>query len=133
MAAIGLRELYTLRDLNFIILAAGILLGLFLYKRKYHHIDYLTGIKIGLRITFTAVLPFSALIYSYLATDISFINYFKERLSAGEFFSISGDFITPFTLALIICLEGSLSGCIISALAMEYFKIKTNLKITGHE
>lgn len=124
MAAIGLRELYALRDLNFIILAGGILLGLFLYKRKYDQMDYLTGIKIGLRITLTAVLPFSVLIYSYLATDTSFINYFKARLSTGELLSISGDFITPLTLALVICLEGTISGCIISAVTMEYLKLK---------
>lgn len=125
MAAIGLRELYSLRDLNFLLLSGGILLGLHLYKKRVHAtFDYTTGMKIGIRITVTSVLPFSLLIYSYLATDAKFINYFKTRLNTGEFFSISGDFITPLTLSAIICAEGIISGCLITAIAMQYFKKK---------
>ncbi|MGZ3862208.1 MAG: hypothetical protein ACXVPN_11840 [Bacteroidia bacterium] len=135
MAAIGLRELYSLRDLNFLILTGGILLGLFMYKRKHHDkIDFLTGMKIGIRITLTAVFPFSLLIYSYLATDMTFINYFKARLNTGELIAVSGDFITPLTLACIICIEGVISGCIITMLAMQYLKRDhKQIKNNGHE
>ena len=123
MRSIGLHELFALRDINFIFLTGGIFFGLYLYgKESKSKIDYLTGIKIGTYITLIAIIPFSILIYSYLATDIVFMNLLTTHIKASEFLSIPDQFINPLSAAGIIFLEGLFSGILLTFIAMHYFK-----------
>jgi len=123
MRAIGLYELFALRDFNIVFLVTGILFALSSYsKMSKDGADYLTGLKIGIRITLTAILPFALFIYFYLTTDTTFMNLLKTTLNMGEFTSILGEIISPAIAAVIIFLEGLLSGVIITFVAMQYYK-----------
>src|SRR5438552_3792241 len=79
MRAIGFYEMIALRNFNILFLCGGILLALLSYRKKNKGIKYPTGIRIGLRITITSVIPFAAFIYYYLLTDDNFMNFLKAK------------------------------------------------------
>lgn len=123
MRSVGLHELFALRDFNFMFLLAGILLALSRYRKtRKSKIEYRTGLKIGMRITLTAVIPFALFIYFYINTDDSFMHVLRIKLYAGEFTAVLGEIISPAIAAGIICAEGLLSGALTTFIAMQYFK-----------
>lgn len=117
MKACGLYEILAFRYFNFIFLLFGIVVTFHDYRKalKDEGVDYLTGIKMGLRITLTAVIPFAIFVWSYLTLDSNFMGYIKQ-------FSEFGSYLTPVTAAGAIAIEGVVSGGITTFIAMQYFK-----------
>jgi hypothetical protein len=125
MRSIGLYALFALRDFNSVFLMGGIFIALSLYSKIIKgKIEYATGLKIWIRVTLTAVIPFALFIYFYLITDESFMALLKAKLNVGEYTGFLGEYMTPGIAAGIICLEGILSGIIITFIAMQYLKNK---------
>jgi hypothetical protein len=105
-----------LRGLNFLILLGGILIALKMYSSATKDkIDYFTGIKIGLRITFIGVLPFVLFIALYLSFDKHFMQMIQQTVSIGNY-------LNPVTAAGAVFIEGISSGAVITFCAMQYFK-----------
>jgi hypothetical protein len=125
MRAIGLHEVIALRNFNIVFLSGGILLALFFYgKKSKGKIGYSTGLKIGIRITLSSVIPFTLFVYYYLLTDDGFMSFLKTKFSTGESAVLAEEYIIPAVAAGITCIEGLLSGFVITFIAMQYFKEK---------
>jgi len=117
MNAFKLQEVLALRAFNFFILLGGIMWAFRLYIKatEENKIDYFVGLKIGLRVVFTAVVPFAVFMALYLVYDGHLMYVIKENTGIG-------DYLNPLTIAGAICIEGLGSGMIITFMAMQYFK-----------
>ena len=78
-------------------------------------IDYFAGLKIGIRVVFTAVIPFAIFIALYLVYDGHLMYLIQETTGIGYY-------LNPLTIAGAICIEGIGSGFIITFMAMQYLK-----------
>lgn len=117
----SLSEILLLRFLNFFILLGGILFAFKLYSRAIHErIDYFTGLKIGIRITLIAVIPFALFIALFLSYDSHLMQVIQHSIGIGEY-------LNPVTAAGAVCMEGISSGLIITFAAMQYFKSNEDL------
>jgi hypothetical protein len=117
MSAFKLQEVIELRGFNFVFILGGILLVLRLYSKTVEEdkIDYFVGLKIGIRVTFTAVILFAIFMALYLVYDDHLMTVIKTSTGVG-------DYLNPLTVAGAICIEGLSSGVIITFIAMQYFK-----------
>ncbi|HXU27319.1 MAG TPA: hypothetical protein VN698_08815 [Bacteroidia bacterium] len=116
MSAFKLQEVIELRGFNFVFFAGGILLALRLYNKAIEdRIDYFTGLKIGIRVVFTSIIPFAIFMALYLVYDDHLMNVIKQATGVG-------DYLNPLTVAGAIFMEGLSSGIIITFIAMQYFK-----------
>ena len=117
MSAFKLQEVLALRAFNFFILLGGILWAFRLYIKatEENKIDYFAGLKIGIRVVFTAVVPFAIFMAIYLVYDGHLMYVIKENTGIG-------DYLNPLTIAGAVCIEGLGSGMIITFIAMQYYK-----------
>jgi hypothetical protein len=117
MKAFGLYEVLSFRYFNFVFLLTGILTTFYNYKKKVARdgIDYFTGIKMGIRITLIAVVPFVFFMAIYLYVDKEFMNYIRGNAEFGRYLS-------PFIASGAVGIEGFVSGGITTFAAMQYFK-----------
>lgn len=117
MSAFKLQEVLSLRAFNFVILLAGILWTFHLYNKanETSKVDYFTGLKLGIRVTFVAVISFAIFMALYLVYDNHLMDVIKENTGIGQY-------LNPLTIAGAICMEGLSSGFIITFIAMQYFK-----------
>jgi len=117
MKAFGLYQILELRYFNAIFLITGIVIAFYNFRKKVspEGIQYLKGIKMGMKITLIAVLPFVIFMGIYLAIDKDFMAYIIEN---GDF----GQWLSPVRAAGVIAIEGLISGAIITFMAMQYFK-----------
>ena len=117
MIVVGLSEVLWLRYVNFAILLAGIIGAFKIYKKKVATggIPYFDGLRMGARITLTAMIPFAIFIGIYLKIDTSFMNYVRQ---SAEF----GSYLTPGSAAAGVAFEGIVSGFLTSFCLMQYFK-----------
>ena len=119
MRTFGWYQVLELRYFNVLILFAGIHSALLSYRNRIspEGIDYLKGLKMGLRISLTAIIPFAIFMAIYLKIDTNFMNYIIQN---GEF----GKYLTPGRAAGVIGFEGFVSGAIVTYIIMPYFKNK---------
>jgi hypothetical protein len=119
MKAVGLNQVLEFRYVNVVFLITGILGTYYNYRRKVdtEGIEYLTGLKMGLRITLTAIIPFALFMAIYLRIDTDFMHYIREYAPFGRY-------LTPINAAGVVGVEGFISGGITSFMAMQYFKDK---------
>lgn len=119
MKLFNLHEILLFRYLNFIFLLSGMLIvfNYFNKKTKGKGIDYLTGISLGVRFSFAAVVPFAFFMGIYLTLDDWFMTYIKNT---AEF----GSYLNPVIAAGAIFIEGIGAGVITTFMMMQYFKEK---------
>ncbi|HTA61763.1 MAG TPA: hypothetical protein VK835_04880 [Bacteroidia bacterium] len=117
MSAFKLQEVLALRAFNFFILLGGILWALHFYRKANEEdkIDYFEGLKIGIRVVFTAIIPFAVFMALYLVYDDHLMNVIKETTGIGAY-------LNPLTIAGALCIEGLSSGFIVTFIVMQYFK-----------
>lgn len=117
MKLLGLSHILELRFLNFIIIGAGISVGIVRLKRELHERDfYLQGLAQGVYVTVVAVMFFAGFISLYLSlVDHKLMEEVRQNTPAG--FPVTGASIFG---ALIM--EGLASGVIISFIVMQYLK-----------
>lgn len=117
MKAVGLAEVPSLRYFNFVFMAAGILSAFTYYKRKYSPggLDYLFGLRLGIRITLTAIIPFAVFMFIYLKMDRGFMEFIINNADYGRY-------LNPLNAAAMIGFEGFVSGALVSYITMPYFK-----------
>jgi drug/metabolite transporter (DMT)-like permease len=120
MSAFKLEEILALRAVNFIFLLGGIILALYTYSKIIKDkIDYFTGLKMGIWVTFMAVIPFALFMAIYLMYDDYLMDIIKQSTRMGEY-------VNPFTIFGAICAEGISSGAIIAFIIMQFFKKEVN-------
>lgn len=118
MKLIGLVHIVELRALNIFILAAGVITAIRELKNTSprRHLSYLKGFGLGLMTTAIGVVVFSLFLFFYLAAlDPGFMLNLQqtERL---------GSYLNPYTVAILIIIEGGFSGVILSLATMQYMK-----------
>lgn len=116
MQLLGLAEMVWLRSFNGLFLATGIFLLVRNFaSRNGESLEMLDGLRLGLRATAIAVLPFSFFMYLVLSFNPEFLHLIQNTADFGSF-------ITPFSAAGMITVEGLVSGFMISYIMMMYFK-----------
>ena len=109
-------QIIQLRYLNFFILLAGILIAINTYrKRNNNHVEYLEGFFLGMFTTAITSIVFAVFVGVYLSFHQDFMNYIKTV-------AIMGDYLTPSAVALIISIEGGISGLIITFVSLQYYR-----------
>jgi hypothetical protein len=116
MKAFGSAHLTELRYLNFFILSAGIFYAYYLFRKPGYNIEYFAGAGLGFITTAASVIPFAAFLYAYFTyVDPGLLVTIKSS-------SLMGEYLTPFTVAGAIVVEGMASGVILSFILMQYYK-----------
>jgi hypothetical protein len=116
MKLLQLHYILELRYANVVFLYFGILYAL-TQRRKYQgEIEYLPGLMDGLKTTVICVLSFTVFLVTYLLfIDTDFMLYIEQEAPFGKYLS-------PWTVAGAIFIEGFISGGIISFCLMQYYK-----------
>ncbi|MES2559357.1 MAG: DUF4199 domain-containing protein [Bacteroidota bacterium] len=118
MESVGLAAIPEYRIANFIIQIAAVSISIKLYKASTKgNFNYLEGFILGCFSSFISAVLFAAFIYIYL-----------HKINPGllqslmDHSSMMGKYLTPFSAALTVTLEGSIAGLIISFAFMQFFK-----------
>jgi hypothetical protein len=116
MKYLNLVELFHLRYFNFFILGAGILLAMNKYKNSNdNHVEYLEGFFLGMFTTAVASTLFAVFVGIYLGFHPDFMNYIMSV-------ALMGDYLTPSASALIVAMEGGISGLLITFASLQYYR-----------
>jgi hypothetical protein len=116
MKVVGLIYILELRLLNFLFLAAGVIIALKTYRDHYGgRINYGEGFALGSLVSVTGVITFCIFLAIYLNIDTEFMRYVQKN-------ALMGGYLTPVTAAAGVSLEGIASGVIFSFASMQYFK-----------
>lgn len=131
MKAFGLAHITELRYLNFFILSAGVFYAYYLFRKPGYNIEYFAGAGLGFITTVASVIPFAVFLYTYFTyVDPGLLEIIKSVSKMGEY-------LTPFTVAGAIVVEGMASGVILSFMLMQYYKTagldKSDRKWTQHK
>ena len=116
MLGFGLIEQYPLRILNIVFLFTGIFMAVNAYRTnpKFKP-NYLGGIGVGLLTSAVALFLFSIFVIIYLASNPGFM----ESLKSYEYF---GRYLNPYIAGVVIFLEGTVSGLLVSFILMQFYK-----------
>ncbi|TXC81674.1 hypothetical protein [Luteibaculum oceani] len=116
MQALNLAGMVWLRSFNGVFLGLGIWLILRHFRDSQDHkLEFLDGIRIGLRTTVIAVLPFSFFMFLVLSLNTGFLEYIQQNAWCGEF-------VTPISAAGMLSIEGIISGFMMSYVFMMSLK-----------
>ncbi|MCE3280378.1 MAG: hypothetical protein K0S44_2569 [Bacteroidetes bacterium] len=127
MKALGLAQVVELRFFNILIIAAGVIYGIYNLKHKLHEQEfYLKGLAQGMIITVVTVVTFALFVTIYL-------RYFDVALmeEIGKRVPYTGS-LDSMVIFVAIFMEGMASGAIITFSAMQYLKSQGTVK-TGYE
>ena len=118
MKYMNLLDIAELRSLNFLILIVGLYFTFRYYKMKSQmHIEYLKGLSLGIFTSIISIVLFAIFIFIYFSEiDSQLLQQLKNNAP------IMGHYLTPFSAAFTIILEGGISGLIISFAMMQYYK-----------
>ena len=118
MKYMSLLDIVELRGLNFLILGGGLFLTYRYYKLKTHApIDYIKGFSLGTFTSLISVALFAIFIYIYFSKiDPPLLEQLRNNSP------LMGQYLTPFSAAFTIILEGGISGLVISFAIMQYYK-----------
>jgi len=107
-----------LRAFNFLILLGGLFFTFKYFRSKSKvHIDYLKGISLGILTSAVSIVLFALFIYIYFSEiDPLLLQQLKNNAP------LMGQYLTPFSAAFTIIVEGSISGLILSFAIMQYYK-----------
>ncbi len=114
MLGLGLIREYELRILNIIFLFAGVYMAINSYRDGARS-NYLGSIGVGILTSGTALVIFSTFVIVYLAANPSFM----EALKTHEYF---GRYLNPYIAGVVIFIEGTISGLLVSFILMQYYK-----------
>ena len=116
MKLLSLHYILELRYANIVFLYFGILFAITQRKKYQGEIEYLPGLMDGLKTTAICVLMFAVFFVSYLLfLDTDFMLYLQQEAPLAEF-------MTPWTVAGVLLIEGFISGGIITFCLMQYYK-----------
>ena len=125
MRYFNLIEMIHLRYLNFFILLAGILFAMNKYKNSNgNHVEYLEGFFLGMFTTAVASTLFAVFVGIYLGFHPDFMNYIMSV-------ALMGDYLTPSACALIVAMEGGISGLLVTFASLQYYR-KFEIWHAGH-
>lgn len=116
MKYLHLAQMLELRALNFLILLTGIIIALNKFKKQNdNHIKYFEGFGLGMLTALVSTIIFAVFIGVYLSFDSEFMGYIVTH-------GVMGNYLNPSACALVILIEGVISGLLISFGAMQYYR-----------
>ncbi len=118
MESLGLATVPEYRIVNFLIQFIAVATSIKLFKSASNgRFTYLEGFALGCLSSFISVILFALFIYAYLSK----INpeLLPSLMNKAE---MMGKYLTPFSAALAVAVEGSIAGLIISFTLMQFFK-----------
>ncbi len=118
MKLAGLVEIAELRLLNVFIMMGGCALAIRYYNATYNrHIQYLEGIMLSFLSINISAFIFAIFIFIYLSQlDPVLLDALKSNAP------VMGKYLTPFSAAFSLIVEGVIAGLIVSFVLMQYFK-----------
>lgn len=127
MSAIGLEHNLELRSLNLFIMVGGVYFSIRTIKRKNKDFDYLKGIGTGFLAALSSSVAFALFNIIYLTA----INpAFMTEVIAEEPF---GAYLNPYSVAIVILMEGVASGFLFTFGLMQWFKGREGNKKAIHQ
>ena len=115
MALFGLSQNLWLRMFNFIIMGTGVLLTLRKLYSGAAKPDYYRGLAAGMITAVVGTISFAVFMTIYLSIDTAMMKVIKESIYHARF-------MNPFIISVGLCIEGILSGYIITFTAMQWYK-----------
>lgn len=101
MKALNLSEQYNFRIFNGVIHLALIFLAIRKYRQEFPgDFNVLSGTAAGIVTSMVGVIPFAIFQLIYLNLDTAFMQYLQGNVS------MIGEYLTPYTAALIVLMEG---------------------------
>jgi hypothetical protein len=118
MAAQGLADVPEYRIFNYIFQAAAIAFSIKYYKSTHKgNYSYLEGFGLGCFSSFISSVLFAGFLFIYLnAIEPDMLNVLRNNSL------MLGKYLTPFSAALAVAVEGSIAGLIISLALMQFYK-----------
>ena len=114
MKALHLSDNYNFRIFNGVIHISLIFMAIRQYRSdRPDEFNYLSGAASGVVTSVVGVLPFAIFQLIYLSIDNSFMSYLQQNVAS------IGQYLTPFTAALIILMEGLAVSVIASYIVMR--------------
>jgi hypothetical protein len=114
MHALNLSNRFDFRVLNGVIHISLLYLAIRDFRRLHpDRFNYLSGVATGMVTTVFGVLPFALFQLIHLALNDSFMQYLQENAP------LIGNYLTPFSAALVVFLEGIGVGFIASYILMR--------------
>jgi hypothetical protein len=116
MYALDLAQIIELRIFNGVFMITGII---FLMKKLTEQfsgeVNYLQAMSYGILMTAVSVVLFAIFILFFLLSNPGFMNLLVET-------AIFGRYLNPYILSAVIALEGTISGMMLTFMALQYFK-----------
>ena len=120
MKAIGMVHNLELRALNLLIMAGGVYYAIKSISKRNPDFDYLKGMGTGLLTAISSSLAFALFNMIYLmAINPDFMDEIRETEPFSEY-------LNPFSVAIVILMEGISSGVLLSFGFMQWFKNRGN-------
>jgi len=122
MKYLNLVDIAELRWLNLLIQLGGIILALRYYHRKTQvRIDYLNGMALCFLTSIVGAFLFSIFIFVFFSTiDPLLLQLLKDNTP------MMGKYLTPFSAAITVLTEGTVSALVFSYVVMQYYKDDPN-------
>ncbi len=116
MRLFDLETMLWMRSFNGVFLLAGLYLVLRQFKNKVSgKLDYLEGIRLGLRTTIIALIPFTLFMFFTLTFNTDFMQYIQNNAWCGSY-------MTPVSSAGMLLIEGLVSGFMMTYVMMMLLK-----------
>ncbi|GAA5039806.1 hypothetical protein GCM10011506_39490 [Marivirga lumbricoides] len=116
MSLLGLVHNLELRALNLFIMAGGVYFSIKNIKRRNKDFDYLKGMGTGFLAAISSSLAFA--LFNILFLTVVNPDFMTEVIAEEPF----GSYLTPFTVAIVILMEGVASGFLFTFGIMQWFK-----------
>lgn len=101
MKALNLSENYNFRIFNGIIHLILLYMAIRAYRNQFpEEFNVLSGVSVGVMSSAVGVVPFALFQLIYLNIDTDFMQYLQDNVS------MIGEYLTPFSAALILIMEG---------------------------
>lgn len=127
MSVLGLDHNLELRALNLLIMAGGVYFSIRSIKKKNKDFDYLKGIGTGFLAAISSSVTFA--LFNILYLKIINPDFMIEIVAEEPF----GPYLNPFTVAIVIMIEGVTSGFLLSFGIMQWFKRRQGNRKSIHQ
>lgn len=123
MQAFGLVHNINLRFFNAIIMTGGEYFAINKYKNTSgKHFNYLEGIGVGVFTTLTVAITFCAFISLYIVA-------FPDFMAQIKAYEPQGIYLNPLAIGIIVFMEATASGFMISYISMQWLKKDRHLSV----
>ncbi|MGB0166886.1 MAG: hypothetical protein ACPF8V_08545 [Luteibaculum sp.] len=115
MRALGLEDMLWLRSFNGLFLLAGLFILINHFRERDGKLEYLMGMRIGLRATAIAMIPFALFMFMVLTLNPEFMQYIQSNAWCGQYMNAA-------SASGMVLIEGFASGFMMTYVLMMIYK-----------